>query len=183
MEQPFGQSLVAGDTWNWTVDLSNETVPYSPSAGYTLKYFFRGAQSLDLMASASGSAFSVTATPAQTKALPPGIYAWQAAVFLSGDRTELARGTVEILPDISSQDVGFETRSWVKQSLDAVRAVLQNRAGRIEKEYQIAGRMLMLLTPDELLKLEGDLTERYQKELRDSGQIARNSSRIVARFV
>jgi hypothetical protein len=71
----------------------------------------------------------------------------------------------------------------VKQSLDAVRAVIANRASRIEKEYQIAGRMLMLLAPEELLKLEGELTERYQKELRDSGQIARNNNKVVARFV
>jgi hypothetical protein len=61
MEQPFGQSLVAGDTWSWTVDLSNESVPYSPSAGYVLKYFFRGPQNLTLQATASGSSFSVTA--------------------------------------------------------------------------------------------------------------------------
>jgi hypothetical protein len=183
MEQPFGQSLVAGDTWSWTVDLSNESVPYSPSAGYVLKYFFRGAQNLTVQATASGSAFLVTASPTQTGALPPGTYSWQAVVYLNTDRTELARGTVTVLPDVEAQDAGVETRSWVKQSLDAVRAVIANRASRIEKEYQIAGRMLMLLAPEELLKLEGELTERYQKELRDSGQIARNNNKVVARFV
>jgi hypothetical protein len=179
VEQPFGNELVAGDVWNWTITLCD----YSPTL-YTLKYFFRGPKTLDLVAVASGSGFQVTATAAQTSPLDPGVYFWQMCVFdASNNRTELVRGSVEVLADISAMGEGIEGRSWVKQALDAVRAVIQGRASRVESEYQINGRMLRLMSPQELLDHEGDLTNRYNDELRDSGQRKRKSNQVLVRFV
>jgi hypothetical protein len=187
MQQPFGAQLVAGDKWSWTgIDLSD--LGYSPST-YTLKYAFRGEKVLDLLATAStsGAGYDVTATPTQTAALTAGVYGWVAAVFdASNNRTEIARGTVTIIPDIFAMTLAnapHDLRSWVKASLDAVQAVLQGRASRVEEEYQIAGRMLRLIPGPELLLLEGELSRRYESELQSSGQIDSGSNQILARFV
>src|SRR5947209_15562999 len=135
-EQPFGQKIIAGDTWKWTV-----TLPDYPSGSYTLKYFFRGPSILDLVASPTGTAdYQITASPSQTSPLRAGVYDWQAAVFdSSGSKVEIGRGQVEVLADVSAQKAGTESRSWVKITLDNVRAVLQGSAGRMEAEYQING--------------------------------------------
>jgi hypothetical protein len=187
MRQPFGAQLTAGDTWSWTgLDLSD--LGYSPTT-HTLKYAFRGSEKLDLVAVASASAggYDVTADAAATAKLSPGVFGWVAAVFAIADnaRTEIARGTVTIVADIFAADVkdsALDFRSWVKASLDAVQAVLQGRASRVESEYQISGRMLRLLTPKELLDLEGELSRRYQSELQASGQLSSSSNQILARF-
>lgn len=181
VEQPFGNELIAGDAWNWTITLCD----YSPTL-YTLKYFFRGAQKLDLaaVASAEGSSYVITANSAQTSTLDAGTYAWQMCVFdASGNRTELVRGTVEVVADIFAMAEGTDGRSWVKTALDAVQAVLENRASRVESEYQINGRMLRLMDPDKLLDLEARLRNRYDAELRESGQRKRNSNQVLVRFV
>jgi hypothetical protein len=186
IQQPFGEQLVAGDTWAWTgIDLSG--LGYAPPT-YTLKYAFRGTQSLDLtgVASASGAGYDVTATGSQTAALDAGTYAWSLAVFdASNNRTEIARGAITIVANIfaeNADNAGVDPRSWVKQALDSVRAVIQNRATRIDSEYTIAGRMLRTLLPEQLMALEGDLAERYDQELRSSGQKQGSSNQIHVSF-
>jgi hypothetical protein len=150
----IGTKLIAGDAWGpWTVSPCD----YTPDAGYTLKMFLRGPKNLDLTTVVSGSSFVVSATSAQTKGLPGGTYAWTLAVYKASDRTSLANGTVEILADLEAQDGAFETRSWVEQALAAVRAVIAGTAGRKEEEYQVAGRMMRLRSPRELMELERQL--------------------------
>ena len=179
-QQPFASQLVAGDDWSWTVSVQN----YPPSS-YTLKYFLRGPAKLDLAAVAApnGSDFMVTGASADTSKLQAGVYGWQMCVFdAAGKRTELARGQVEIIADIASQDAGVDDRSWVKVSLDAVRAVIQGRASRVERQYMIAGRELQLLSPEDLLKLEGQLAARYRREQIESGQLPPQTNQVQAAF-
>jgi hypothetical protein len=150
----FGTKLIAGDAWGpFTVSPCD----YTPDAGYTLKLLLRGTENLDLTAAVDGSSFVVSATSTQTKDLPGGIYAWTLAVYKDSDRTTLAQGTVEVLADLETQSAGVETRSWVEQALAAVRAVIAGTAGRKEEEYQVAGRMMRLRTPRELMELERTL--------------------------
>lgn len=178
IDQPFGPQLIAGDSWSWTLDLSD----YDPVT-YTLKYFFRGPGTLDLVATASGNSFKVTAAGTDTSALPPGIYAWSMCVFdASNNRTELDRGQVEVLLDIAGETAGLENRGWVKISLDNVRAVLQGRAGRVEKQYMINGRELQLLSPQELVNLEGYLSSRYRREQIESGELPPASNQVKVSF-
>ena len=180
-EQPFaGKDLVAGDTWNWTIQLDD----YSP-AQYTLKYFFRGPSSLDLLAtpSADGSEFTVIAAGAQTSPLASGTYAFQMCVFdASGNRTELDRGNVRIWADISTQAAGIEERSWAKQMLDAIRATLLGTATRQEQEYQIMGRSLRLASRTELLKLEGEFAARYRREQIECGALPPQTNTVQVAF-
>jgi hypothetical protein len=99
-----------------------------------------------------------------------------------GVRKELDRGQVEILPDISSETAPVDGRSWVKKSLDAVRCVIEGRAGRVERQYMIAGRELQLMTPADLMKWEGHLTARYNRELIESGQLSPSYNQVRVAF-
>jgi hypothetical protein len=174
--------LVGGDAWNWIVE---PDVPV-PSGG-ALKYFFRGpkAQTLDLNGTINADGtVSFAATGLQTSALV-GSIAWQLCLFDADQkRTELGRGSVDVLPDIASQsaNTGFDGRSWVKRSLDNVTAVLEGRAGRVEESYVIGGRQLKLMSPDELLKLQGDLQTKYEKELASVGQKVPGANQVLVRF-
>ena len=181
IQQPFGKQLIAGDTWSWTITLPD----WTPAGGYTLKYFFRGPGKLDILATASAdnASFVAAATPTQTEGLPAGTYEWQLCVFdASNNRQELARGEVEVLPDIASQTQPNDNRSWVKKTLDAIRANLQGRASRVEQEYMVAGRQARLLTMKELLDAEGEFAARYRKEQIDSGQLKPSTNQVRVRF-
>lgn len=177
MEQPFGTELIAGDTWTWRI-----APGYSPEDGYALKLFLRGPQNLDIIGTADSGEFVLTAPAADTAKLQAGTYGWQLAVFLNADRTEIGRGTIEILPDFASKDAGFDSRSWVEQALAAVRAVIAGTASRIESEYQINGRMLRLRSTRELIELESYLGRKLRKIKIDSGQISANSNDFRVRF-
>jgi hypothetical protein len=183
-EQPFGNQLIAGDTWTWTEELTRVGIGYSAADGYILKYFFRGPSVLDLVATSDTNAtgFAIAATPTQTKALQPGTYQWQQVVFLNGDRTELGRGTVEVLADIQSAAAGAETRSFVKQTLDAVQAVITKRASRSDLEYMVAGRQLRSIPMMDLLKIEGEFKARYRREQIENGTLPPGTNQIRVSF-
>jgi hypothetical protein len=180
MRQPFEQQLVAGDAWNWRV------IPEPPLASdATLKYFLRGrtAQKLD-MPGTVGADGSVTfaATSADTLGLV-GELTWSLCLFdASNNRTELARGTVTVIADIQSAGDSFDGRTWNKRMLDAITAVLEGRATRVEKLYQIAGRHIELIPASELLQLKGDLQSAYDRELVASGQKRSGGNQIKVGF-
>lgn len=179
MDQPFQKQLIAGDTWDWTLTLSD----FPPSV-YTLKYFFSGAGKTLLIVATSpdGSSFNVHATPAQTSPLPAGTYQWSVAAFKGTDRTLVDKGEVEIVADTFIATGQEETRSWVKITLDNLQAVLQGRAGRVEQEYQINGRMLRLMTLKELIEAEGIFTARFRREQIESGQLPEQTNQVQASF-
>jgi hypothetical protein len=187
VRQPFGENLIGGDSWTWIVALDD--LDASVSAGATLKYFFRGTngQKLDLSAAVSDDGtFHFQAASVET-AILVGTCAWQLCLFDSdNNRTEIARGSVNVLPDIASSDGTVDLRSWTKRMLDAVCAVLEGRATRAEEEYEISGagggRRLRLLKPEELLRLKVDLQAAYNKELVASGQRPSNSNQVRIAF-
>jgi hypothetical protein len=180
--QLLPEKLTAGDTWQWSItDLAADY----PASAYTLKYFLRGPNHLDIVATADGDNFSVLAPAADTASLGAGTYAWSAAVFLisDGTRTELLRGNVEILPNLETISTdGYQGASHVKRVLDGIRAVIENRATRVEEEYQIGGRMLRLMKLEDLIKAEGVYASRYAQEQRESGQRSPRSNQVLVRF-
>lgn len=180
--QPFGDKLNAGDRWKWTVSLAD----YSADL-WKLVYSFRGASSLTLTSTASGSGHLLDALPAATGALDPGSYAWQAAVESRADATEryeLARGTIEILGDISRATAGdgSDFRSENQQVLDKIRANIKGTASREEKQYQIGGRSLEVRSVDELLKLEALYLARVSNEQVAAGQKPAGQNMVHVRF-
>jgi hypothetical protein len=132
---------------------------------------------LDRYAGADGS-FLFSATKTQTQALSGGAYAWQidAVEKATTDAVTLASGTLQVDTSLALQTAGgTDSRSHVKKMLDAVEAVLEGRASRVESEYQINGRMFKLLTPNELLELRGYYSNLYLKEQRANGTLQTSS--------
>jgi hypothetical protein len=97
-------------------------------------------------------------------------------------RTELDRGDVAVIPDISAQTAPYDGRSWPVRMLQAVECVLEGRATRVERQYAIAGRELQLMSKDELMSWRGELKNLVKRELIDSGQDDGRGSHVLAGF-
>jgi hypothetical protein len=182
LEQPFGSQLVAGDTWDWLVTLCD----YSASA-FTLKFFFRGPQTLDIVATPEGDSFRLHKDPADTSALNPGLYRWSAAVFDTNNnnaKTTIADGTVEILPDISAFKSGTDGRSYAKRMLEAIEALLENRVdpSRLSDTYQHDGVMVKYMSPEQLRKERGYWKNQVNKELVASGELSPDFNQVKVGF-
>jgi hypothetical protein len=97
---------------------------------------------------------------------------------------ELGRGTVEVLADISKATAGSgaDFRTQNRRTLDAIRAVLEGKATRVEQEYQVGGRMLKLVPYAELREMEADYTNRVANEEIAAGTRDPNSNMVHVRF-
>ena len=178
--QPFEAQLTAGTAWEWTVSLYDY-----PASAWELQFFFRGLGSkLDVTATADGDDFDVNLTPTDTAALNPGLYAWQMKVTSLTDPTqaiELGRGSVEIVADLQAQGT-FDARTTNRQILDAIEATLKGMASRAEQEYSVQGRMLRLMSRQELEALRARYIMLCRNEAMATGQLGRNYNQVQARF-
>lgn len=121
----------AGLTWTWRRDLAD----YPASAGWALKYLFRGASAgFSVDAATSGDGYLSTVSATTSAAIAAGSYAWVAYAELSGAKYEVGRGTLVVAPALSSGD----TRSHARKVLDAIEAVLENRATQDQMSYEIS---------------------------------------------
>lgn len=154
--------LVIGDRWMWKrTDLGADY----PPASYTLKYSLRLATSaateIEITATASGADFVVEVPSATTAGYTAGRYYWQMYITRNSDaqRALLARGVVDVLTneDASATD----PRTHARKVLDAIEAVIENRASKDQEEYAINGRSLKRTPIPELLVLRG----KYQAEV------------------
>lgn len=188
------ESAVIGDTWTWKrTDLSG----VYDNTLYTLRYYFNSRStgaSMNVAATASGSDFLISIPAATTagytasdRARGQSGYVWEAYMTRLSDsaRVRLGYGTLDVVANLAAQAAGFDARSHVKKVLDAIEAVLENRATLDQQEYEIHGRKLVRTTVPDLLKLRDHYKTEYQKEL-DSEKVRRGlgtGRRVVTRFV
>lgn len=175
---PFGQKLRAGTTWDFDVSFAD----YSAADGYTLNFYLRGPQTLDIIGTADGAGFNLLASATATAGLVEGDYNWLMTVTKAGVVTQVGAGAVEVLPDLAAQGAGYDGRSFAKKMLDAVRKALTGTMDRVEQEYTVNGRMLKLMSRKELIDLEAQFLVRYNNELIESGQKPGRSSQVHMRF-
>ena len=143
--------IYAGDTLDFTI-----SVPDRPAPTWTLKYRLAPASGsvIDIAATASGTDHRVQVTATTTGAWAVGTYSWTAYVESgAGARYTLARGRLDIKPASASLAAGADTRTQAEVALDAIDAVLANRATADQKSYEIAGRSLERMEIDQLLQL------------------------------
>lgn len=173
------ETIRAGDTLKFTKRLPD----YLP-ATWTLKYSLNK----------TGSRYTITATDngdgthlvnvaaATTANYPAGVYKWQAYVESGSERYTIATGTLDVKADLSAS--GLDTRSHVKKVLDAIEAVIENRATLDQQSYTIGNRSLQRMAVDELLKLRDTYKQQYQAELQ-AERIAMglgHKGRVLVRF-
>lgn len=126
--------LRAGVTWEWTRDSYASDYPAS---SWTFKYWFKrmgsGGGNFSIVPVASGDNFAVSVLPSVTKDYVAGDYTWVLLATLGTDTRELESGKIKVLPryDLAAS---LDDRSHARKVLDAVKAVLENRATSTQRE-------------------------------------------------
>ena len=159
-------AIVAGDT----ILLSWRQSAYPAGAGWTVNFSFRAldGSAVDFSSTQDGATdnhlFNVPAgTTAEWK---PGLYNGTAkAVNTDGTALTFWRGSLNIQPDLSAEDAGFDGRSWARRCLDAIQAVLEGRASKSTLNTSIAGQTLGHMTPEQLWAMRDRFMIEVQQEL------------------
>jgi hypothetical protein len=164
--------LRAGDLWQWRrEDLTGDY----PAPVWTLKYRFKNAAGgFEVIASSDGQAFAVSFDSA---AVIAGTYSWVAraesgAIFHSVDS-----GVMEVLPNLfsGSAATASDQRTHEQIVLEAIEAVLENRATKDQEEYTIGNRSLKRTPMKDLVWLRETYRARVWAQ-------QRGPSQYVARF-
>jgi hypothetical protein len=163
------REFAAGETPRWRKSLAD----FPASDGWALDYYLRGAGAgLDAGASADGDGFLVEVPAAATENLAPGSYRWQGWVSKGAERYQVADVPVVVKQGFAGVVAAatVETRSEVKQILDAVDAMIKGKATKDQQQYTIAGgggyRMLMRIPVSELIQLRREYARLYAAERR-----------------
>jgi len=158
--------LQLGDFWAWKKD--NLATDY-PTADYSLSYEF------NLIDGATASNFTLTATESNdeyiistsdTGSYTKGEYNWVSYITRTSDsaRVKIAEGYIEIQDNYATTSASV--RSHAKIVLDAVKAVIENRATMDQSSMSIAGRSLSRMSIDELFQLKDRYQAEYDKEVK-----------------
>ena len=132
-----------------------------PAATWTLTYRFVGANgSYTFDAAASGSDHEADVAAATTAAWAAGDYQATGTVTDGTDRFTVFSETIEIVADYDAMTSSTDIRTHEEITLDAIEAVIENRATADHNSYTIAGRSISKMTIDELLRLRN-----YYKDL------------------
>ena len=160
------EQLVAGDRWTWKrSDLSGMYPPADFSLSYTADKEGAGATQIQIAATVSGSEFVVEVASATTATYVAGRYRWQAYITRLADsqRISVASGSFEVRPNLAASTA--DPRSHVKKVLDAIEAIIEQRATMDQMSYSIQGRTLARTPINDLLVLRDRYRAEYQREL------------------
>ena len=172
--------ITKGDTVSWKKALSC----YKPGDGWTLTYYFRGVETLDKAATASGDDHLLSLTAANTDTLTAGDYSWSAKVTDGSEVVTVATGRFTVLTDLADEAAGYETRPYVKRVLDAIESLMEGKVTKDASSYSIQGRSLTRYSFEELEALRDKYKNLWniylKKEKRKQGQ--NTSRKIKVRF-
>jgi len=158
--------LQLGDFWAWKkTDLSDDY----PIADYSLSYEFNiidGAAAVNFTLSASESNNEYIIETTDTSSYTKGEYNWVSYITRTSDsaRIKISEGFTEIQDNYATTTASV--RSHAKKVLDAIEAVIENRATMDQSSMSIAGRSLSRLTIDELLTFRNRYKAEYLKEIK-----------------
>jgi hypothetical protein len=158
--------LQLGDFWAWKRD---DLASDYPVADYSLSYEF------NLIDGATASNFTLTATESgdeyiistsSTSSYAKGNYNWISYITRSSDsaRIKLEEGFVEIQDNYATTSASV--RSHAKKVLDAIEAVIENRATMDQQSMSIAGRSLSRMSINELLTFRDRYKSEYLREVK-----------------
>jgi hypothetical protein len=171
-------TIQAGDTLTATVSRT----AYPASEWVLTVYLSNATSAYSFEASTDGDNHLIEVSATSTGSWAPGLYQYAVTVFNDdGDTYTIERGSTTILSSLGSVS---ETRSLVKQTLDALEATLLGRATQDQLRYSIAGRSIDKIPVPDLLKLRDQFKAEYNQELQ-AEKIAKGLStnnRILVRF-
>lgn len=151
--------ITAGDFIQWLRAGGNY-----PAPDWDFSYILINATNkYSINAADSGTDHLVTIDATTSAAYVAGLYQWQAYATNGSQRMTVAQGEMTIQPNFSGVSV-LETRSTTKQTLDAIEAVILNRASTDQEMYTIGGRSLKRTPLADLVKLRDRYAAMYLSE-------------------
>ena len=149
MEYKVPEKITSGYSYEFALDLPE----YPPSEGWAVSLALRlpGFDAQEIEAVHNGSVYVFTISPSVSGALPGGLAAWQCSAERSDERVLIDSGRMEIAPDLLADDT--DPRSKAEIMIDAIDAVLQDRATDGQAEIMYKERQLKYMSVGELLRL------------------------------
>mgnify|MGYP003411600625 FL=1 len=147
MNEP--SEIIAGFQYSWEESLTD----YPADDGWTLKYKGLNASGkIEITADADGSGYSITLTPTITAAYTAGTYTFYKYVEHSdGTKYQISTYTVDVLANPITANT-LDTRTHARKMFEALEALELGRATKPQKSFQIAGRAIEYLSPEEIIK-------------------------------
>lgn len=178
-------TAIAGARIQWL-----KTVPdFLPVNGWTLKYALAKSDVAPIVLTASDNGDGrhlVDVGLSVTEQWTSGEYMWQSWVedATPTERREIGNGLITICPLFQSEEQGLDWRSHVKQTLDAVEALLANKATKDQLSYSVAGRSVARMEPDELIQWRGHYLSLWREEQKAMRRASGKTSggKILARM-
>lgn len=181
MNTEVPKAFVSGDTVKFTKTFED----YPASDGWELQYIFVSmSKQVAITATANGDDFDVV-IPANTQFHTEN-YAFQGYISKgtgeTAERYTVDNGNVEITENLLLRENGFDTRSEIKQTLDAIQSTLKNIATKGQLERKVGSRSLKYIPPSELIKMETYYRKLYHAELRKSQGISKWGRQVKYEF-
>ena len=161
--------LVLGDFWAWRRD---DLASDYPVSAYALTYEFHldagggGTKKFTLTATEADDTYYIEAASSSTTSYAIGDYIWEAYITKSSDsnRVIVDSGRTTITENLANTNA--DLRSHAKIVLDAIEAVIENRASMDQSSMSIAGRSLSRMSIDELMTFRDRYKAEYLKEIK-----------------
>lgn len=154
-------SFAANETAQWTRAFGD----FPAADGWTLRYYFRGPDTFDVVADGSGSAWLVTVKPGDTQGKAAGLYRWTAfaerGAAATLERYSVATGLLTLTPDLTTAAAGA-LQSFEEQALPIVEAALKGTLTKAQAAFTINGTAVTKFSPAELERLR----VKYRKAIR-----------------
>lgn len=132
---------------------------------YTVTLYLRGPKAVDVVATGSGTTFEFSADAAATAAWTPGAYWWTVrADDGAGLVRELDAGQTEVVADLVAAGDGYDGRTENQKALDAIDAVIANRATLDQERYRINNRELYRTPIRDLIALRSYYANKVRQE-------------------
>ena len=161
--------LVVGDRWTWRrPDLA---ATYDP-ADYALTYEYMcdsgggGSHKFTITATETTDDYIVEISQDVTEHYHVHLYKWYAFITRTSDseRISVDSGVAQLVADYAESTA--DQRSHAKKVLDAIEAVIENRASQDQMSYSIAGRSLARMSIDDLMTFRNRYRAEYNEELK-----------------
>ena len=195
---PEPLEIIIGDTITWirrgvqAASINDDGVieytDIKASAGWALKFTAVGKLGIFTITAVADTDnaddFKFTATAALTTAYTAGDYLWTITATKTTTRYTISEGRVTLLDNIAVRTTLYDNRSHAKKVLDAIEAVIENRATVDQMSYQIAGRQLSKTPIPDLMQLRSLYRNEYEGELAAANIASGRASgrKILVRF-
>ncbi|MES1985487.1 MAG: hypothetical protein V4461_11090 [Pseudomonadota bacterium] len=168
--QAMPASIVAGDSLK--VIRPDIAADYPSSGGYALAFVFvpiAGGSPETFAASTSGGSWLLNVPASTTASWSAGSWRWVARVTKDADALIVDSGIVTILANPAAADL--DSRSHARRVLDAIEAVIENRATKSDLETTFAdGRQIKRMSHTELVQMRSYYAKQVANEDRRAGR-------------